>query len=105
MNKQKMKITIVTIIICILIGTICGKQYTIIQLETKLTEAEKKLEYLDYREMELDPCVMCGKEVKMSLLDTREVYSIECDAYDGCGLRTGFYDSANELAEIWNNIK
>ena len=92
----KHKSTVLIIIICLLIGIICERQYKVIQLENKLN-------LLGYKEIELDSCSMCGSEVELKPVN--DVFYIDCDSFGGCGLSTGYYKSASELAEMWNNIK
>ena len=95
MNRSKVKATVVTIIICLLIGIICERQYKVIQLENKL-------ELLGYKEIELESCPMCGD--KVTLNQVNGWFYIKCDMF-GCGLTSDYYSSASHLAEKWNGIK
>lgn len=72
----------------------------------ELSEKQKILEDLGY-EYDLLNCPLCGYEVDIKPVNNS--FYIVCNKFDkgkeGCGLRTDFYDSKNELIEIWNSME
>ena len=61
---------------------------------------------VEIEEQTLDPCPICGYEVKLNPVN--DSFYIKCDDFlgeDGCGLKTGYYKSKNELIEKWNGMK
>ena len=61
---------------------------------------------VEVEEQTLNPCPICGHEVKLNPIN--DSFYIKCDDFlgeDGCGLKTGYYKSKNELIEKWNGMK
>ena len=83
-----------------LIACILGLQKRADNLQTQLEQC------VEVEEQALDPCPICGHEVKLNPID--DSFYIECSNFlgeSGCGLRTGYYKSKNELIEKWNGMK
>jgi len=76
------------------------------QCQGQLEQCIKIIEEIEVDEVNLLPCPICGHEVKLNPIN--DSFCIECDNFlgeDGCGLKTGYYDSKNELVEQWNGMK
>lgn len=59
----------------------------------------------ELEEENLIPCPMCGHKVKLNPIN--DSFYIECGNFlgeGGCGLKTGYYKSKNELIEQWNGM-
>ena len=83
-----------------LIVCIFGLRKRADNLQTQLEQC------VEVEEQTLDPCPMCGHEVKLNPIN--DSFYIECDYFlgeSGCGLTTGYYKSKNELIEKWNGMK
>ena len=60
---------------------------------------------VEIEEPSLKPCPICGHKVKLNPVN--DSFYIECKVYmgnDGCGLKTGYYKSKNELIKQWNDM-
>lgn len=81
---------------------------TCMELRRQNEVLNKELMDIKYSTFEIKPCPMCGSE-DVKLLGNDSFY-IYCDnlssdgSGDGCGLRTAYYDSKQELIETWNSI-
>ena len=79
----------------------------IIGLRKRADNLQIQLEQcVEVEEQTLDPCPMCGHEVKLNPIN--DSFYIECDDFmgeGGCGLRTDYYKSKNKLIEKWNGMK
>jgi hypothetical protein len=48
-------------------------------------------------------CPICGNTIDID--HSSELYYIKCDSnYGGCGLRTGYYNSIDDLINDWNML-
>lgn len=48
-------------------------------------------------------CPICGDTIDID--HSSELWYIKCDSnYGGCGLRTGYYNSINDLIDDWNKL-
>ena len=86
-------------IVVFLVTCIFGLRERADNLQTQLDQC------IEIEEENLLPCPICGHEVKLNPIN--ESFYIECEKWigsDGCGLRTGYYKSKNELIEKWNNM-
>ena len=107
MNKEILKtIAVWTLGILLFVSIMLG-----VTLFSACMELRKQNEVLDkelmdvkYSASEIEPCPMCGAEVKLFGTDS---FYIDCDKFDdnkGCGLSTGYYKSKIKLIEDWNSI-
>ena len=105
--NDKLKVKISQVICGVLIFIIVFLIVCIYGLRTRADDLQVQLDqYIDVEEQNLNPCPMCGNEVKLNPIN--DSFYIECDNFlgeDGCGLTTGYYDSKNELIEQWNEMK
>ena len=100
-NKIWKTICVVLVFITIfLVVCIVGLRKRADDLQTQLDQCVK------IEEQSLNPCPICGHEVKLNPIN--DSFYIKCDDFlgeDGCGLKTGYYKSKNELIEKWNGMK
>lgn len=105
-NKKNARIlqgVIIIVLVLLLFVQGIGLGSALIHLYKENQRYEDKL----YSTSELKTCPICEATVR---LKGGKLYYIECEEYDdnnkkrGCGLQTGYYDSKQDLIEIWNTI-
>ena len=103
---------VVGLVLLVVVTIIVGQHTQITDLENKAISLQAENEFLQlelneyrYEETELNNCrPVCGKKVELKPID--DSFYIECEQWngnDGCGLKTGYYDSKAELIREWNN--
>ena len=86
-------------LIVFLIVYIFGLRKQADDLQTQLDQC------IEVEEQTLNPCPMCGHEVKLNPIN--DSFYIKCDCFlgeGGCGLETGYYKSKKELIDQWNGM-
>ncbi len=93
-------------------GVIVGVLFVIaivcaVILITENRNLEKELNNEKFGVDSLVECPMCGEDVDFR--STRTSYYIECCPWRtqgeyGCGLKTGYYDTKEELVKAWNGM-
>ena len=106
-NKLKNKIICVVWVFVTIFLVVCivGLRKRADNLQIQLEQCVEYVE-VEVEEQTLDPCPICGHEVKLNPIN--DSFYIECDDFlgeSGCGLTTGYYKSKNELIEKWNGMK
>ena len=98
-NIWKTICVILVFITIFLVVCIVGLRKRADDLQTQLDQCVK------IEEQSLNPCPICGHEVKLNPIN--DSFYIECGDFlgeNGCGLKTGYYKSKNELIEQWNGM-
>lgn len=100
------KIFIWKIICTVLVFLVMFLIVCIVGLRKRADDLQIQLEQcVEIEEQTLKPCPMCGHDVKLNPIN--DSFYIECDnsiGENGCGLKTGYYKSKNELIEQWNGM-
>ena len=104
---EKIKSKIWKTICAVFVFVIIFLVVCIIGLRKRADNLQIQLEQcVEVEEQTLNPCPICVHEVKLNPIN--DSFYIKCDDFlgeDGCGLKTGYYKSKNELIEKWNGMK
>ena len=100
MSKKLTTGLICTIILLIIL--LLMQQITLSRSKEQISELTNRLEQYELESIKLENYPICDGAAKIYFGNILEDYEVACTQ---CSLNTGYYESYNEAAEDWNNIK
>lgn len=97
MTRGKLEVMVVGAICLVFCIGIASEEHRIDTLQATIKEQEAVIAELKVDETELNPCSLCGGQVKLNPVN--DSFYIECL---DCELETGYYKSKADLIKYWN---